>query len=311
MTAWFSWTPALDANLTQWREQGVKRDEICARLGITLRQYKTRVAVLGLGPSSAKATVKKKGHSAFVRELAVRHPSLEVLGLYSTALKPIRIRCKKCGTVSEPIPNNLLRQGPCAKCADIRSGITRSLGSAEVRTRLESLFPDYTFLNHPTHRSEKASYECSQGHRSESIVRDMLSGKGCVYCAQAGRDSAKTLRRDPERAASSCFFYFVRHKSGWDKFGLATNGASARSTDYEVVYFEIKTTRAIAWAVEHVMLRETRGHEDRKTAKELGLDAFGGWTELRKGLPVAGIVARIKALIDQATTDGWESILAS
>lgn len=311
MANWFAWTPALDADLATWREQGVKRDEICSRLGITLRQYKTRVAALGLSPSNAKATVKKKGHSEFVRELAVRHPGLEVLGLYSTALKPIRVRCKECGTISEPLPNNLLRQGPCAKCADINSGATRSLGPEEVHKRLQDMFPDYVFLNWPSNRTEKARYHCAYGHVCESTVRDLLSKKGCVYCAQAGRDSAKTLRRDPERALSLCCFYFVRHESGWDKFGIASNGASARSAAYKAVHFEVKTTRAIAWAVEHVMLCETREHEDRAEAKALGLDAFGGWTELRKPLPLGATIKRIQALIDQAIAEGWETILAS
>lgn len=309
MGKWFRWTEEADNNVRQWRQEGVKRDEICTRLGITLRQLKKRTAALDLAPSNAKADVIRKTHAQFVQEMAERHPHIEVVGRYTTALAAIEMRCTACGHAAAVIPNNALRQGACAKCAEKAIGQVRRQGGDVIKQRLVALFPEYTLTSTPELAKDEAHYLCALGHIGSSTVKDMLQGKGCLKCAQSGRDSEKTLLADPKRAATTCFVYFVQHVSGRDKVGIACNGAEARSSQYKKVYHQIQTTRAIAWAIERNLLIETQPYADEEALQAEGFDDWGGWTELRRPLPQGQIIARMEQLLDKATANGWQSIL--
>ena len=60
---------------------------------------------------------RTKTTEVFKNELSLINPDLEVLGEYSTARKPIKCRCKKCGFTWDPIAGLLLRGRGCQSCS--------------------------------------------------------------------------------------------------------------------------------------------------------------------------------------------------
>ena len=60
---------------------------------------------------------KKKTHEEYVSEVAAINPDIEVIGGYKNSRTTIEHRCKKCGNVWHPIPNNILSGKGCPECA--------------------------------------------------------------------------------------------------------------------------------------------------------------------------------------------------
>ena len=310
--AWFRWTPEIDDQLQLWRQEGVKRDVICERLGCSLRQLKKRCKDLDLPPSNAKAEPNRKTHAEFIAEMAERHPDAEVLGEYTTGLEPVLIRCKACGHEAPVIPNNALRQGYCRVCGDVEGAVTRALGVEETRQRLTRLFPGYQFDSFPERQDQRVHFTCDVGHRDSGIAKDLLAGKGCLKCAQMGVDSVPLFLRQPERAEVLVDLYYVQHKSGRHKIGIAQNGADHRGgSDYVQTFLELRAKRAEAWAVEQVMLRETIHRFDEQGLIDDGWEGWGGWTELREPLPVEATCRRINELLSESQVMGWLNFYAA
>lgn len=59
---------------------------------------------------------KKKTHEEYVAEVAAINPNIEVVGEYKKSYISIEHKCKKCGNVWFPIPNNILKGTNCPKC---------------------------------------------------------------------------------------------------------------------------------------------------------------------------------------------------
>lgn len=58
----------------------------------------------------------RKNHSEFVDQLKKLSPDIEVIGTYEGDSRPLSVRCRKCGQVWNPTPNNLLRGTGCPAC---------------------------------------------------------------------------------------------------------------------------------------------------------------------------------------------------
>ena len=59
----------------------------------------------------------KKDTEQFEAELKKVNPWIKVVGDYSSASSPIRVRCKKCNHVWSPVASSLLVGNGCPKCA--------------------------------------------------------------------------------------------------------------------------------------------------------------------------------------------------
>ncbi len=56
-------------------------------------------------------------HEAFIERLSSINPNVEILGKYQSRNKKIKARCRKCGAVWSPTPNNLLNGSTCLRCS--------------------------------------------------------------------------------------------------------------------------------------------------------------------------------------------------
>ena len=79
------------------------------------------------GPEQRGVT-QRKTNLDFINELAELHPNIEPLDEYTTSSKRIKCKCKKCGHIWHPTPNNLLSKGSgCPNCDHYSTSIIEQI----------------------------------------------------------------------------------------------------------------------------------------------------------------------------------------
>ncbi len=66
--------------------------------------------------AQAYDNAKAKTHDDFVQEMALIHPTIEILEKYQNSNKRIHVQCKKCGYEWNGVPANMLAGDGCRKC---------------------------------------------------------------------------------------------------------------------------------------------------------------------------------------------------
>lgn len=138
-------------------------------------------------------------------------------------------------------------------------------------------------------------------------------GQGCWHCGQfyGGNLSRRILLDEPELQDEPAEVYLARW-GGFLKPGFTQGKYERRAynSGYDSQAHSIKTSTAIAWAIEQRLLSETKkDHFDYGAIYKAGLKGEPGWTELRTGLDEAAVISRMDQLFEQASANGWQSIL--
>lgn len=125
---------------------------------------------------SAKRT---KTHEQFVKELAIKNPSVEIVGAYIGIKSRISARCRKCGHEWDPIADNLLQGNGCPEC-----GGTRQRTPEEFVSLMAEMHPRITCLSPYTRAADKVDCRCEEcGYEWSPQASSLISGKGCPSCA--------------------------------------------------------------------------------------------------------------------------------
>lgn len=127
--------------------------------------------------------VYRRTHEEFIEELKEANPDIEVLGVYEKAIKPIKIKCKKCGYIWETTPNSLLKGHGCGKCKGLlkKTNYTFSLALKNKNPNIE-LIGDYITARKPVKVRCKLC-----GHEWETTAVNLITSnpKGCPICFQS------------------------------------------------------------------------------------------------------------------------------
>ena len=86
---------------------------------------------------------RTKSHDKFVMEMNNKHPNIEVIGKYVNSHKPIRCKCKTCGTVWDGIAFNILK-GLCG-CPLCNSSVGERMIAEYLNSKQIKYYRQYVF----------------------------------------------------------------------------------------------------------------------------------------------------------------------
>ena len=117
-------------------------------------------------------------HDQFIEELERINTDIVVLGEYKTKKTPILVKCKKCGTEWLAIPDNLLRNHGCAKCANVNKRTTE-----DFIKELAKVNDRFMVLGEYKNARTKITVECKDcGYKRHSVPYSLLRGLKCPNC---------------------------------------------------------------------------------------------------------------------------------
>ena len=139
-------------------------------------------------PQCAKKS-KLKSHEQFENEFRTINDSIDLLGRYEGALKPIECRCKICGYVWRPLPGNLLSGRGCPNCVNEK----RKKGNEEFKMQMEEMHPDIKVLSEYVNIHTPVECECLQcGNRWSAEPNSLINrGSGCPKCSAILRNKKR------------------------------------------------------------------------------------------------------------------------
>lgn len=129
--------------------------------------------------------MKRKTHDEFVDEMKVKHPELEVLGVYIGGHDKVHIKCKKCGTEFDSLPCNMIshKLSGCPHCAVVEQHKKQRKTHEHFLKEMEEIHPELTVLSSYVNAHKKVDMLCNTcGHTFSSKPCDLLHGKGCPKC---------------------------------------------------------------------------------------------------------------------------------
>lgn len=134
-------------------------------------------------------TGKRKTHSEFISEMAIKHPNIDILSTYSKAQERIQCRCKIDGHEWSPKAYSLSNGQGCPICGHQKvrqHALNRRLSHEQFVSRLSDINPNIVVMGKYVTSSEPIQIKC----KNHDIVwnarpNDLLRGHGCVLC---GRD---------------------------------------------------------------------------------------------------------------------------
>ena len=133
----------------------------------------------------------------FKARLESLNPSIEVLGDYQGARKGILCRCRTCGLVWSPTPDNLSRRPRCPKCM----GKYRRTTEAFIRD-LERINPQVKVIGSFTNTASPVEVQCTVcGYKWSPQANGLLRGSSCPNCMNNKRSKrlAMPMREFLER----------------------------------------------------------------------------------------------------------------
>lgn len=211
---------------------------------------------------------QRKTQEEFICEMAIKQPTIDVIGDYINNRTGIHCKCKICGFSRyidgrpwSPTPNDLLGGRKCPAC----------IGQAVLQgfNDLETLFPDIAsewnyeknndlFPSMVTlHSNKKVWWKCSVcGHEWRAIINDRSKGTGCPRCWDEMQTSF------PEQAILFYSKQITDAKSRWSEFGreidiylpkfnigIEYNGSywheDTEKTEAKIKFFQQKSIRII------------------------------------------------------------------
>jgi predicted nucleic acid-binding Zn-ribbon protein len=134
----------------------------------------------------------KKTHQEFIEEMKIKHPYLEITGVYLNSSSRISYICKKCGLHWSAKAAKLSLGRGCPQCAGNKRKTTQ-----EFIEEVYKINPNVKVLSEYKRTSNKVLFECKKcGYKWEAFPGSVLKGKGCMLC---GKESmANKLRKTHE-----------------------------------------------------------------------------------------------------------------
>lgn len=126
---------------------------------------------------------QKKSHQAFIAELALKNPNIEVLGEYSNYATKVNVRCKICQHEWAATPNNLLSGKGCPVCGIKKNADAKRNSQHVFLTNLAAKNSSVEAIGEYYSVAEKMTFRCKTcGYIWEAKPNHILAGHGCPVC---------------------------------------------------------------------------------------------------------------------------------
>ncbi len=128
-----------------------------------------------------RADKNRRTNDGFLDEVKKSQPNVCVLGKYESVTTPIRVMCKTCGYIWDPIPTVLLRGGGCPNCA----GNLTKQHDVFVQ-ELEKINPSISVIGKYVNGRTNIAVKCLEcGNTWKATPQNLLKGTGCPKCCHA------------------------------------------------------------------------------------------------------------------------------
>lgn len=126
---------------------------------------------------------KKKTHEEYTAELAVKNPTVEIIGEYINARTPTSHKCLIHNVIWDQIPDNALRGYGCPECRKIRVGDKNRKSSNQYKTELYTMNPNIEVIEDYIDVKTPILHMCKiDGHIWSTSPDSILQGHGCPLC---------------------------------------------------------------------------------------------------------------------------------
>lgn len=126
----------------------------------------------------------KKTHEEYVRELAIKNPNLEVIGMYIDAKTKIKHRCKKHNVIWDISPSNALKNQGCVKCKYEKLSSNQLKSHEQYLKEVVEKNPHVLVLGTYIGANKRILHKCKYCGKEWFICpSDILEEKSCRECA--------------------------------------------------------------------------------------------------------------------------------
>lgn len=130
------------------------------------------------------AEKRKYSQEEYEAKLAKACPDVEVIGKYTLAKEPIRVRCKVCGHEWQPVAQTLLSSRGCPECAKRKRADSHRLTHGRFIEKYSSRFdPDVELVGRYVSWRTPIRVRCKRcGYEWDASVDMLLAGSKCRRC---------------------------------------------------------------------------------------------------------------------------------
>ena len=128
---------------------------------------------------------KRKTHEQYVDQLNRAKPGYTLLTQYKSSRHKVTVRHEECGTIFNPLADNLLKRSGCPICARKAFGKHKRPSKEQFRELFKRVFGDeYTLLSDYVRSTEKVMVRHNKcNHNYEVLPGNAIhKGSGCPRC---------------------------------------------------------------------------------------------------------------------------------
>ena len=160
------------------------RTKILYRCKVDFHEWKVRPDVFMRGHRCPICSGHIKTHDIHVRELAIKHPHIEVIGKYINATTKISYRCKIHSHEWNVTPKYVLLSKGCPKCGTLSSAEAHVKPYKQYIKKLAIKHPNIEIIGKYVDSSTKTLHRCKiHSYEWSTAPRNLLLSKGCVLCS--------------------------------------------------------------------------------------------------------------------------------
>lgn len=126
---------------------------------------------------------RRKTPATFIEELHKKNYNIELLGNYVDSKTKIKYKCKKCETIGESLPHNLLAGKFCKNCGykKVSSKLVKS--PKKFEEQFNEKHPTLQLISSYEKDYKKVLYKCLKCNFENSATpSNLLNGYGCPHC---------------------------------------------------------------------------------------------------------------------------------
>ena len=146
--------------------------------------------LLGKGCSNCKQknAIRQRilTQNEFENKMRGINPNIEIIGKYDCMTSRVKVKCKVCGNIWNPIADNIIRGKGCRKCAIESSAKRRRISQSEYMIRVKKINPNIILQSEFLGTQKKIDVKCAVcEHRWRTDANSLLQGHGCPKCAKS------------------------------------------------------------------------------------------------------------------------------
>ena len=126
----------------------------------------------------------RKKHEQYVDELAVKNPTIRVVGNYINTKTPIEHYCMKHKIIWNISPSNALKGNGCMECGKEKISTKNKRTHEEYVAKVAEINPNIEVIESYIDANTKILHKCKiDGYEWKIRPASILVGEGCPKCA--------------------------------------------------------------------------------------------------------------------------------